>query len=134
MRIVLDTNVFVSGILFGGLPHQIIEAWGRGGLELIVSPAILEEYQRVAEDLAATKGVDIAPFIQLLAVKSTIWNPPPIKEQICSDPDDHKFIECAVFSKTALIVTGDKALLAVGRFRGIKIITPAEFVRRYLEA
>jgi len=134
LRIVLDTNVFVSGILFGGFPHKIIEAWGRGKLELVVSPAILEEYQRVAEDLAGRKGVNIAPFIQLLAVKSTIWNPPILKQQVCSDRDDDKFIECAVFSRTTVIVTGDKALLAVDRFGGVAIITPAEFVRRYLAA
>lgn len=72
MRVILDTNVFVSGILFGGFPGKIVQAWGDEKIRLVVSPEILDEYIRVAEDLARQKNVDITPFIQMLAVSSTI--------------------------------------------------------------
>ncbi len=134
LRIVLDTNVFVSGILFGGNPGLIIENWGNGKIELAISAAILDEYIRVAEDLARRRKVEITPFIQMLAVKSTIWNPPHFKKQVCTDPDDDKFLECAVFSQTRIIVTGDKALLATSGFKKIDVVTPATFITQYLMA
>ena len=52
MKVVLDTNVFVSGVFFGGQPHKILEAWRDGKIQLLLSPAILEEYQRVMRELA----------------------------------------------------------------------------------
>jgi putative PIN family toxin of toxin-antitoxin system len=132
LRIVLDTNVFVSGILFGGHPNRIIKAWGSGKIDLVISPAILDEYVRVAEDLARRKGVDISPFIQMVGIRSTIWNAPRFCDSVCSDSDDDKFLECAVFSQTKIIVTGDRALLATSGFKGISVIAPAVFVKKYL--
>ncbi len=132
MRIVLDTNVFVSGILFLGSPNRIIRAWEEGQVELVVSPSILDEYMRVSEDLARRKSVDITQFLQMLAVRSTIWNAPIFKRQVCTDPDDDKFLECAIFSKTKIVVTGDNALLDTSGFRGVKVVTPAAFVNNYL--
>jgi uncharacterized protein len=131
LRIILDTNVFVSGILFGGKPNEIVKAFGAGKLDLVISPAILDEYIRVAEELAHKKGVDITQFIQMVAVRSTIWNAPKLTKTVCTDPDDDKFLECALYSGTKLIISGDKALIATSGYKGIAVITPAEFVKKY---
>lgn len=63
MRVIVDTNVFVSGIFWSGPPYIILEAWSNGKLKLIYSPEILEEYIRVSQILAKKyQGVDLAPF------------------------------------------------------------------------
>jgi len=97
MRIVLDTNVFISGVFFSGPPFQILKAWRDEKVHLVISQEILEEYQRVGED-----------------------------------PDDDKFLACAMAGKTKFVISGDKQLLKVSDYRGVKIITPRKFVDEYL--
>ena len=66
MRVILDTNVFVSGVFFSGPPYQILRAWRDGKIQLVVSPEILEEYQRVGEILSEQfSEVDLSPIIDL---------------------------------------------------------------------
>ncbi len=132
MKVIVDTNVLVSGIFFGGFPGRIIAAWGKGELEFVVSPAILDEYVRVSEDLARRKGIDVEKLIRLLALRSVICSPPRFHDQVCADQDDDKFLECAVHSQVRHIITGDKALLDVTCFKDIQILKPADFVRKYL--
>ena len=69
MRIVLDTNVFISGIFFSGPPYQILKAWRDGKVQLLVSPSILDEYRRIAAELTFQfRGVDLRPFLDLLTI------------------------------------------------------------------
>ena len=71
MRIVLDTNVFVSGIFFTGPPSHILEAWRDGKVQVLVSPSILDEYQRIGAELALEfRGVDLKPFLDLVTVQA----------------------------------------------------------------
>jgi len=134
MRVILDTNVFVSGVFFSGPPYEILDAWRRGKVELILSPDILEEYERVGEELAQRfPGVDLAPSLQLLAAKATVVNAAPLAECVCTDPDDDKFLACAVASRTRLIVSGDKALLRVSGYKGIVVLRPRDFVNACLK-
>ena len=79
MRIVLDTNVLVSGIFFSGPPLRILEAWRDNTLQLVVSTDILDEYQRVAAILGEKYSqVDISPILDLLMVNSDIVTAPPM--------------------------------------------------------
>ena len=72
MRVILDTNIFVSGIFFSGPPARILEAWRDGKIQIVVSEEILEEYRTVGMRLAAGfKGVDIDPFLRLRGILST---------------------------------------------------------------
>ena len=69
MRIVLDTNVFISGIFFSGPPSQILKAWKDAKIQVVLSKEILSEYQRVGEALSAKySGIDVAPIIDLLTI------------------------------------------------------------------
>lgn len=133
MKIVLDTNVLVSGIFFGGPPGTILEAWQDSRIELAVSLEILAEYQRVANELAARfPNVDPAPFLALVALNSDLRDCPPLHEQACEDPDDDKFLACALSTGSKCVVSGDKLLLKVSGYRGIDMIRPREFVDQRL--
>ena len=69
MKIILDTNVFISGIFFSGPPSQILKAWQSSRLQIVLSQEILNEYQRVAESLAANfPTIDILPIIELMTI------------------------------------------------------------------
>jgi putative PIN family toxin of toxin-antitoxin system len=134
VRIVLDTNVLISGIFFTGPPFQILEAWRDGNLQILVSPAILEEYRRVMNELVSQfEAVNPDPFLDLLTLRSEIVLAPLMPRVIKEDPSDDKFLECAVAGKAACIVSGDKHLLKLSEFRGIRILTPRHFIQMYLK-
>ena len=134
MRVILDTNVFVSGVFFSGPPFEILDAWRHGRLTLVVSPEILAEYERVGQELAdESPTVDIAPILELLLCKGEIVSAPALAEQICSDPDDDKFLACAMASSTRVISSGDKALRKTSGYAGIEVLSPREFVDKYLK-
>ncbi len=129
MKVVVDTNVLVSGVFFGGVPARVLEAWRDEKIELVVSPEILEEYRRVGEKLEQQfDGVSLGPFLALLVTRAKIVEPPPLERQASRDKDDDKFIACAVAGKCKIIVSGDKDLLDLGTFRKIRIVTPREFI------
>ena len=133
MKIVLDTNVFISGVFFSGPQYQILKAWRDGKLQLIVSSEILEEYERVGVLLANQfPGVNLNPILELLTITTELFSPAPLTEKVCDDADDDKFIACALAGKVNLIVSGDKHLLKVKNYRGIEIVSPRLFVDQYL--
>lgn len=133
MRLVLDTNVFVSGVFFSGPSYRILEAWRDGKLRLIISPEILREYERVGEELADRfPAIDLRPILELATVEAELFTPRELPEPICADPDDDKFIACALAGKSRMVVSGDKHLLKLSGFRGIQVLRPREFVDTYL--
>lgn len=133
MRIVLDTNVFISGIFFSGPPHRILQGWRDGRVQLVLSPDIFEEYRRVAEVLHEQfPAVDLTGLLELVVVEAEMCQAEPLLEAVSADPDDDKFIACALSSGSKLIVSGDKHLLAVDGYRGIEILKPRPFVDKYL--
>lgn len=133
MRLVVDTNVFVSGVFFRGPPYEILDAWRRRKVELVASPEILDEYMRTGEELSREfGGVDLAPWLQLLNARATVIEAPPLERQVCSDPDDDKFLACALAGRVRLVTSGDKALLRVSGYSGVIVMTPRSFVDRHL--
>ncbi len=133
MKIVLDTNVLISGIFFSGPPYEILRAWRDGKVHLLVSPSILDEYHRIGAELALQfQDVDLKPFLDLLTVQAEIVLAPPLPPVIPDDPSDDKFLEAAVAGEARYIVSGDKHLLKLSVFQGIKILKPRDFIQRYL--
>ena len=133
MKIVLDTNVFISGIFFSGPPSQILQAWKNKKLRIILSQDILDEYHRVAESLSSKyPTINIFQLIELVTVHGQFVDKEKLDITICEDPDDNKFIECAIASDTKIIVSGDKHLLKITGYRGITVFKPRDFVNRYL--
>jgi uncharacterized protein len=134
MKIVLDTNVFISGIFFHGPPAQILDAWKKSKIQIVLSKEIINEYQRVAKSLAEKfPEIDISSIIDLVAIHAEIVDTDGIEVFECEDPDDNKFIECAIASKTKLIVSGDKHLLKISGFREIVVHNPRNFVDLHLK-
>jgi uncharacterized protein len=133
VRIVLDTNVFVSGVFFSGPPFRILKAWRDGRLELAISEEILDEYRKVGDELAEQfPAIDLRPVLELVIVKAKLFTSWNLSEPVCEDPDDDKFFACALASESKVIVSGDKHLLKVSNYRGIKVLRPREFVDAYL--
>jgi putative PIN family toxin of toxin-antitoxin system len=133
MRIVLDTNVLMSGIFFGGAPGKILRAWQDGQITLTASPEIVEEYVATAEVLS-TRYVSLhpEPILSLVVKNSELWQSPALAMQVCSDPDDDKFLACALASDAKYIVSGDKALRRVSGYRNIIVVNPRQFVDEHL--
>ena len=92
MKTVLDTNVFISGVFFKGPPYQILKAWRKGRIRLLISDEIFVEYQRVGELLSNDyPKVDLGPFLELLAINTELVMPKKLQNPVCEDPDDDKF-------------------------------------------
>lgn len=134
MKIVLDTNVLLSGIFFRGNPFRILAAWRSGAFDLLLSAEIFTEYQRVASELSKRyPTVDPSPVLDFIAAHSQIVHAPELPEQVCEDPDDDKFLACARAGKANVLVTGDKLLLKVKEFAGTPIVTPRQFLDGHLK-
>lgn len=133
MRIVLDTNVFISGVFFSGPPYKILEAWRDGRIALVVSPEKLEEYYRVGENLSGRyTEVDITPVLEFVTINAEIVSPPDLALPICTDPDDDKFFTCAIAGLCPVIISGDRHLLDKSGFYGIQVRKPRDFVDNLL--
>ena len=133
MRVVLDTNVLVSGIFFTGPPATILAAWASRRFELVASIEVLAEYRRVGARLGSRYAlVDAEPLLDLVTRESRIVDPIPVPTSACDDPDDIMFLACAIAGHAQIVVTGDRALLRASGFQGVEVVTPREFLRRYL--
>ena len=93
----------------------------------------LRKYLRVEKFLAERfLKINLDPIIKLIALKAELVLAPNLSDPICDDPNDDKFLACALKSKNKLIISGDKHLLRVSGYRGIKIIRTRKFVDNYL--
>lgn len=134
MRIVLDTNVLISGIFFTGPPNKILQAWKNKKIQIVISPDIYSEYVRVAELISNRyPGIDISGILNLIAVHAEIIQSSNLPEQVCEDPDDDKFLACALSGKVEIIVSGDKHLLHLDGYKGLSIIKPRKFCDSILD-
>jgi uncharacterized protein len=133
VRVILDTNVFVSGVFFGGIPARILEAWRDGRIHPVLSAEILDEYRRVGATLGRRyPGVDLEPLLAILAVHAEVVEAPALAEPVSVDPDDDKFLACAIAAGVAVIVSGDKHLVDESGWRGVRVLRPREFAEEFL--
>lgn len=139
MRVVLDTNIVVSATLIrGGNEDRILRAWQRGAFEVVLSHQILQEMGRVLSypklrKLRWMREEEVVGLLELLAEESVLV-PGRVRVAICRDPEDNKFIEAAIEARASYVVTGDKGLLALKRYRGIRILPSAMFLKILREA
>ena len=133
MRIVVDTNVLISGIFFGGFPQKILRASVERKIRACASMEILNEYQEIIREMVRRKQGNIDVSILNPLIRSMEIIEPTSKIEICRDPDDDKFINCAKDAHAMYIVSGDKDLLVIQQFENISIVTAKEFCERYLK-
>ena len=129
LRLVIDTNVLISSF-FGGNPKKVIDLWRTGRAVFCLSDEILKEYLRVIARLP------IAPettnkLVAILQEKRNIERVAPSRHHavIREDPEDDKFIDCAVEAKADCIVSGDAHLLQVKAYQAIPIYSPKDFLQ-----
>ena len=133
MRIVVDTNVVISGLFFGGYPRKIIDAIIEDKCQACATLEIIVEYEKVIDEVNEQYGNTFSgdlyyPFISKLDIvipKSSI--------NICRDADDNKFIECAIDSNSIFLISGDKDLLIIKQHEFVEILTAKEFYEKYLD-
>jgi len=136
LRVVLDTNVYVSGtILSRGASFEILEAWRRQAYTLFTSEAIIAEIERVLHyphirDRYAVREQDVARLAASLRADAVVVAGVCKVGGVSSDPDDDKFLACALEAQAGCIVTGDADLLSLGRYQGIDVLRPREFLER----
>ncbi|HCU24191.1 MAG TPA: putative toxin-antitoxin system toxin component, PIN family, partial [Deltaproteobacteria bacterium] len=105
MRVVLDTNVILSGIFWNGPPFEILELWKKGRICLLVSREIIEEYQRAGQELAQKKpNINLTQILNLIVSSSEVYFPEPLFAPVCRDSKDDKFIACALTGNADFIV------------------------------
>ena len=129
MRIVIDTNIVASAIFFGGRPRELMELLLRHELTAFITREIIEEYQGTIAYLQneyPSKRIAV-PLTQIIAACNMIETTSVIR--VCRDPDDDKFIACALDSRSIYIVSGDKDLLAVKQYKDVQVVTVAQFFR-----
>jgi putative PIN family toxin of toxin-antitoxin system len=130
IRVVLDTNVLVSGLLFGGSPGKLLDLWKIGTIRLMMSRVMLDEFLRVLaypklrlseEEIHYLLYVEVLPHVEMVEV-----HPGPIL--IPADLSDDMFLQCAVAAGAKYIISGDRHLLQLKSYKRINILSPAEFL------
>jgi uncharacterized protein len=131
MRVVLDTNVFISGIHWSGPSEKILYSWTDNKFEVITSIEIIEEVIKTLTNFKIPLPTkDILLWIYILAGKSITAEPEEKLSIVKDDPDDNKFIEAAVAGNADYIITQDKHLLKIKEHKNIKIVKPEEFLQK----
>jgi putative PIN family toxin of toxin-antitoxin system len=127
-RILVDTNVFVSALVFGGKPTLVLQAVEAFGIELVISDELESE---LSDTLTGKFGWTLGrvnEVRQRLLRDAYRVTPTPLTGIVRDQGDDH-VLAAAIAAKASLIVTGDKDLLALDSFQGIRIVTPAMFIQ-----
>jgi putative PIN family toxin of toxin-antitoxin system len=135
VKVVLDTNIFVSSF-FGGNPREIIDLWKEGILVLCLSSVILDEYVEVLQRLGLEDEEELEELLSLFqgGMNIIFTSRTPSLRVVEDDPADDKFIECAVALKADVIISGDKALQQVKEYLNIRILNLHEFLKLYKQS
>ena len=133
MRVVIDTNVMVSALLFEGVTSQLVLLWQKGAVTLLLSGEILQEYLRVLaypkfqlaeNEIRGLIEGEVLPFAEIV-------HPTGRLRIVKNDPSDDKFLECAVSGRAMVLLSGDKNVLALKRFRKVEILSPTQFLSKF---
>lgn len=140
IRVVADTSVLVSNLLVpSGVPAQVIGAWRANRFFLVTSPQILAEtrhtleYPRIRRKYPLTDR-EVNRFLTLLELEAEIvtWEP-DVSAAGVRDPNDEMVLACALAGSASLVVTSDQDLRVVGEYRGVRMVTPRQFLFRLEE-
>ena len=128
-RVVIDTNVIVSGLTFKGQPREVLDLAWKGEIEVYISPFILKELTGTLKKDFGWSNEQIKDTIQRIKAK-TISIRPKIKVSVVKETDDdNRILECAIEGDVRYLISGDKKhLLPLKEYQGIKILSPAQFL------
>ncbi len=133
VRVVLDTNVLVSALLFDGRLSKIVDLWQEGKIVPLITPETFDEFRRVLlypkfslteEEIKVIIEEYVLPFFEVVESAEKVTG-------VCKDPDDDKFLSCAVSAEADYIVSGDRDLCALEEYRTVKIISADELLKLF---
>lgn len=127
MRVVADTNIYLSAIVFGGPPEEIINLARRREIQLLVSPVILLEMAGILKSKFDWREADVAEAVQSIGYCAELIKPSVVIDEV-ADEADNRILECAVEGHADYIVSGDHHLLELEAFRGIQIVSARELL------
>lgn len=127
VKIVLDTNILVSAIGFGGKPHTILQMTLENKIKAITSPLLLAEFEDVVIKKFPLLEPDAERVKKLIRKKFRVVKPAETIKAVADDPDN-RVLEAAVTGGCQYVITGDKELLDLETFAGIQIVTPQKFL------
>lgn len=128
-KAVLDTNVLISALIFGGKPRKILLHSKEKKIRAFISAPILLELAKKLDSKFNWKEVKIKETIGTLSKFITVVYPTVRLNRVKKDPEDNKILECAVEANADYIITGDKHLLKLKRFEETKVVTPSDFIK-----
>jgi putative PIN family toxin of toxin-antitoxin system len=129
MRVVFDTNVFISGLKYGGKPAIVLQMAAKAECILVTSEDILLEIADVLLRKFLWSAGNVAATLTGIRAMADVVKPGIVLSD-CEDPDDNRILEAAVAGGVACIVSGDRHLLRMKAFRGIEIVNVNDFVER----
>ncbi|MGH7686697.1 MAG: putative toxin-antitoxin system toxin component, PIN family [Candidatus Dormibacteria bacterium] len=129
MRVVLDTNVLISAYIFpGGTPEAVLRRVLAGGVEMLTSRVLLAEFGRILERKFGWDAAMSEDAVRHVARISSVIEPAEAIAVVVDDPDDDRVLEVAIAGGASIVVSGDRHLLQLQTFRGIRLLTPAAFL------
>ena len=131
LRVVLDTNVLISAILFGGKPRRILEKAIRGEIRLCLSEPMLEELKGVLQRSKFDYSPEMMQIIltELMSISDFV-NPSETINIVAEDPEDNRILECAVAANADYVITGDSHLLKLNKYLNIDVLNVAVFLEK----
>lgn len=131
MKVVLDTNVILSAILFGGKPRRVLEAATAGQVKMYISEALLSELEGVLRrQKFGLDAVVVGTIVAELTSTAEVVQPTSHVSVITDDPSDNDVLDCALEAKADYVVSGDRHLLALGRCGNALILNPDDFLKQ----
>ncbi|MCG2722046.1 MAG: putative toxin-antitoxin system toxin component, PIN family [Thermodesulfovibrionales bacterium] len=131
MKVVLDTNVFVASFLNpAGTPRKIIDLWKDGRIVLCLCAEIIEEYIDVLSRFGLESEKELEELLEVFRKKVHIHFVAIDRQLklVTADPEDDKFVECAMSAQATVVVSGDKHLLDLKRYKSIRMLSPSQFI------
>ncbi len=142
MRVVLDTNIWISALAYSNessVPREVLDRFLNGDFELVISLALIDEFVEICDrenvekkvtrkyfELMRHSHTDKPPYVLCVESKNQI-------DVIAADPDDNRFLECAIAGEADFIVSGDKHLLNLRKYQNVVILSPRDFVGQLKE-
>ena len=129
MKVVLDTNVIISGLTYHGNERRVLDLAKDGRFEIVLSPVILNEVERVLARKFQRQAQDIAHDVSDLRRIATVIDPAPQADAVPDAHPDNRILDCAAAAEADFLVTGDRRhLLPLGEHRGARILNAADFL------